>query len=80
MKEEKINCQVLYAIIMQLFGKYPYLPSWVSLNELSRETNISSKVLEKFLKDLQREALKKELKKIKRWEEEIEIFDEKLFI
>jgi ribosomal protein S25 len=67
---------------MQLFGKYPYLISYISINELSQRMNISSEALEKFLRELQRKALeemeRQEAEKRKRWMEEI--FKEEVFI
>jgi hypothetical protein len=67
---------------MQLFGKYPYLISYISINELSQRMNISSEALEKFLRELQRKALeemeRQEAEKRKRWMEEI--FEEEVFI
>jgi hypothetical protein len=67
---------------MQLFGKYPYLISYISINELSQRMNISSEALEKFLRELQRKALeemeRQESEKRKRWMEEI--FEEEVFI
>lgn len=71
-KLEEINCRVLYSIVMQLFGKYPYLLSYISVSELSQQTNISRENLEKFLKELQKEAEEKERKKLeKKWAEEV---------
>jgi hypothetical protein len=79
---EEINCPVLYSIVMQLFGKYPYLISYISINELSQRTNINSEALEKFLRELQRKALeemeRQESEKRKRWMEKI--FEEEVFI
>jgi hypothetical protein len=66
---------------MKLFGKYPYLISYISVSELSQQTNTSRENLEKFLKELQKEAEEKERKKLeKRWMEKIFEEEEEVFI
>ena len=60
---ERFNCRVLYYILFELFGKYPYLIRYLNVQELAKELDISIDELRKILKELQRKALKIEERK-----------------
>ena len=58
--------KILKAVLIYLFGKYPYLLQYISLPEISKRTSSDPEIVKKILKTVWEEAQREEEKEMER--------------